>query len=77
MILRNRKTIDVVEIEYAEFRKKFSKEIEIALESYQKMEVNKVFYKYKNNDSIASDFYFQLQWNFKNFGNSVWYIEKM
>ena len=45
MILRNRKTIDVVEIEYAEFRKKFAKEIEIDLESYQKMEVNKVFYK--------------------------------
>ena len=77
MILKNRRTRETLEIEYSEFRKKFAKEIETAFESYRKTQLNKPFYNYKDDNSIKFNFYFQLQWNFNNFGNSVWYIEKM
>ena len=48
-----------------------------AFESFLKTELNKPFYNYKDDNSIEFDFYFQLQWNFNHFGNSVGYIEKM
>ena len=77
MILKNRKTREILEIEYSEFRKKFAKEIQIAFESFRKTELNKPFYNYKDDNSIEFNFYFQIRYNFNNFGNSVWYIEKM
>lgn len=77
MILKNRRTREMLEIEYSEFRKKFAKEIQIVFESFRKTELNKTFYNYKDDNSMEFNFYFQLQWNFNHFGNSVWYIEKM
>lgn len=77
MILRNKRTRETLEIEYPEFRKKFAKEIQNSFESFRKTELNKTFYNVKDDNSIEFNFYFQLQWNFNNFGNSVWYIERM
>ena len=77
MILKNRRTREILEIEYSEFRKKFAKEIQIAFESFRKTELNNPFYNYKDDNSIEFNFYFQIRYNFNNFGNSVWCIEKM
>lgn len=77
MILKNRRTRETLEIKYSEFRKKFAKEIQTAFESFRKTELNKPFYNYKDDNSMEFNFYFQLQWNFNHFGNSVWYIERM
>ena len=77
MILKNKRSCETLEIEYPEFRKKFAKEIQIASESFRKTELNKSFYNYKDDNSIEFNFYFQIRYNFNNFGNSVWYIEKM
>ena len=40
-------------------------------------QLNKYSYKFKNNESIEQDFYFDLQWNFNHFGISNWYIKKI
>lgn len=77
MILRNKLTKETLNISYSEFRKKFSKEIQVALESFKKTELNKTFYNFKDNNLIESNFYFDIQWNFNHFGVSNWYIEKM
>jgi hypothetical protein len=77
MKVKNRKTRKILEIEYPEFRKKFAKEIQTAFESFRKTELNKPFCNYKDDNSMEFNFYFQLQWNFNHFGNSVWYIERM
>ena len=77
MILKNRRTRKTLEIEYSEFRKKFAKEIQTAFDSFRKTELNKPFYNYKDDNLMEFNFYFQLQWNFNHFGNSVWYIERM
>ena len=71
MILKKR-TRQTLEIEYSEFRKKFAKEIQVAFDSFRQTELN-----YKDDKSMEFNFYFQLQWNFNHFGNSVWYIERM
>ena len=76
-ILKNKRTRETLEIEYSEFRKKFAKEIKVAFDSFRQTELNKPFYNYKDDNSMEFNFYFQLQWNFNHFGNSVWYIEKM
>ena len=36
MILKNRRTREILEIEYSEFRKKFAKEIQVAFDSFRK-----------------------------------------
>ena len=77
MILKNKRTRETLEIEFSEFRKKFAKEIQIAFESFRKTELNKPFYNYKDDNSMKFNFYFQLQWNFNHFGNSVWYTERL
>lgn len=77
MILKNKLTKEMLGIPYSEFRKKFAKEIQIAFESFRKTELNKPFYNYQDDNSIEFNFYFQIRYNFNNFGNSVWYIEKM
>ena len=77
MILKNKQTKEILKIDYSEFGKRFKDEIQIALENYQKTEANKRLYMLDCCDYIESDFYFDLRWNFNNFSNSVWYIEKM
>ena len=77
MILKIRRTRESLESEYSEFRKKFAKEIETAFESYRKTQLNKYSWKFKDDNSLEFNFYFELQWNFNHFGNSNWYIERM
>ena len=77
MILRNKRTLEKLEISYFDFRKKFSKEIQVAFESYRQTQLNKYFYNLKTNNSIEQDFYSNLQWNFNHFGVSNWYIERI
>ena len=77
MILKNKRTRETLEIEYSEFRKKITKEKQNAYESFSYTDLHKPFYNYKDDNSMEFNFYFQLQWNFNQFGNSVWYIERM
>ena len=58
-------------------KQKFAKEIQVAFDSFRQTELNKTFYNYKDDNSMEFNFYFQFQWNFNHFGNSVWYIERM
>lgn len=76
MILKNKLTRETLEITYPEFRKRFAKEIQDAFESYRKTQLNKYSYNFKDDNSIEFNFYFELHWNFNNFRNSNWYIER-
>ena len=75
MILRNKLTKETLNINYADFRKRFAKELQTAFDNFKKSENVKPYFKLK--DYIEQDFYFNLQWNFNHFGNSVWYIERL
>lgn len=77
MILKNKRTKEKLELSYNEFRVKFAKEIKIAFESFKKTELNKPYLKRQDDSLIEVDFYFDIRWNFNNFGNSAWYIEKL
>ena len=74
MILKNKLTRKRIRISYIQFQTLFAKEIQMALESFNKTQNNKSYFKLNNN--FESDFYFDLQWNFNHFGNSNWYIER-
>ena len=50
MILKNKRTREILEIEYSEFRKKFVKEIQVAFDSFRKTELNRPFYNYKDDN---------------------------
>lgn len=77
MILKNKLTRDTLEITYPEFRKRFTKEIQDAFESYRKTQLNKYSWNFKDDNSLEFNFYFALLWNFNHFGMSNWYIEKL
>lgn len=75
MIIKNKRTKEKLELTDAEFKKKFAKEIQTAYESYKRTEENKPYFRLRKD--YESDFYFDLHWNFNNYANSNWYIEKM
>ena len=77
MIIKNKRTREILDITYDEFRKKFANEIEEAYESYRKTKLNKYPYNFEDNHSMEINFYFTLRWNFNNHNNSNWYIERM
>ena len=77
MILKSKITKEILNISYTEFKKKFAKELQLAFENYCQTQLHKCSYKIKDNNSIEQDFYFNLQWNFNHFSNSIWYIEKL
>ena len=77
MILKSKITKEILNISYTEFKKKFAKELQLAFENYRQTQLNKCSYKIKDNNSIEQDFYFNLQWNFNHFSNSILYIEKL
>ena len=74
MILKNKRTREILNITLPEFKIRFAKEIKRAFESYKRTELAKPYFKIKNVDK--SDFYFDLQWNFNHHACSDWYIEK-
>ena len=75
MIVKNRLTQETLVLSEKEFRARFSKELQDALDSYKKSELSKPYFKFKKD--IESDFYFNLLFNFNNFSNSVWYIDRI
>ena len=77
MIIKNKLTGEILDIPYSEFRKKFVKELQDAFESYRKTQLNKYSYKFKDDNSMEFNFYFDIQWNFNHFGMSNWYIERI
>ena len=75
MILKNKRTRERIQLSYIEFLTRFSKEIQVALESYIRIENNRPYFKL--NKSPETDFYFNLQWNFNQHACSNWYIEQL
>ena len=75
MKVRNKLTKEIINISYNNFRTMFSKEIQVALDSYIRTQNNKQSFKFNKN--FESNFYFNLQWNFNHFGMSNWYIERL
>ena len=75
MILRNKLTKEIINISYNDFKTRFSKEIQVLLDSYIRTQNNKQTFKFNKN--FESDFYLDLQWNFNHFGMSDWYIERL
>jgi len=74
MIINNKLTKESLVLSETEFKTRFAKEIETALDSYRRTELVKPYFNL--NKDIESDFFFDLQWNFNHYGNSNWYIEK-
>ena len=63
MILRNKLTKETLNISHAEFRAMFSKEIQVALDSYIRTQNNKQTFKFNKN--FESDFYFLLDFRYR------------
>lgn len=74
MIIKNKLTKETLVLSEEEFKTRFAKEIDTALDSYKRTESAKPYFNL--NKDIESDFFFDLQWNFNHYGNSNWYIEK-
>ena len=77
MILKNQRTREELELTQEEFLSKFYKELQEAFDSYRKSALAKSYYKRLDEDTLESDFYQDLQWNFNHLSNSVWYIKKL
>ena len=77
MILINQRTREELELTHEEFLSKFYKELQEAFTSYHKSAIAKSYYKHLDEDTLESDFYQDLQWNFNHLSNSVWYIKKI
>ena len=77
MILTNQRTREELELTHAEFLSKFYNELQEAFASYRKSALVKSYYKRLDEDTLESDFYQDLQWNFNHLSNSVWYIKKI
>lgn len=78
MILENRRTREEKNISMSDFKKEYAKDIQIALDSYCKTQNNKPYFSVtKSRADYESEFNFDFQWNFNNFGNSAWYIKSL
>ena len=79
IIVKNKRTGEVVDLPLHQFKIKFQKELQQALISYSANERQKDLIKplgfWKDIGCYKSDFYFDLRWNFNNYANSEWYIE--
>ena len=64
MKVKNKLTKETLDIPYVEFRKKFTKEIQNAFESYRKTQLNKYSWNFKDDNSLEFNFYFELLRNF-------------
>ena len=77
MILCNQCTREEIELTHTKFLSKFYNELQEAFASYRKSALAKSYYKHLDEDTLESDFYQDLQWNFNHLSNSVWYIKKL
>ena len=77
MILTNQRTQEELKLTHAEFLSKFHKELQDAFASYRKSALVKSYYKRLDEETLESDFYQDLQWNFNNLSNSACYIKNL
>lgn len=79
IIVKNKRTRELLELTLPEFKEKFKAELKTALDNFEKQESWKNFLPpyVKPNNNFESDFYFSLRWNFNNLQNSNWYIERI
>lgn len=79
IIVKNKRTRELLELTLPEFKEKFKAELKTALDNFEKQESRKNFLPAfcKPNNNFESDFYFSLRWNFNNLQNSNWYIERI
>lgn len=75
--VKNKRTDDELILNLDEFKDKFADELECAIQSFSKNEISHNLHRsfISNNEDYELDFYLDLQWNFNNLSNSVWYIE--
>lgn len=77
MILKNKRTGEQKELTLQEFKKEFDKEIKASFKDYVDTQLRHIYYGVGINSDYLQDFYFDLRYNFNNFGISAWYIEKI
>lgn len=79
IIVKNKRTRELLELTLPEFKEKFKAELKTALDNFEKQESRKNFLPpyVRPNNNFESDFYFSLRWNFNNLQNSNWYIERI
>lgn len=81
IIIRNRRNYeDKQELTISEFKIKFSKELNSALQIYTNNRKQKDMIKplFMNiNTDYKSEFYSDLRWNFNTNSNSKWYIDRI
>lgn len=78
MIIENRHTRKKRTMSLDEFKKEFANDIQTALDSYCKTQNNKPYVAATFcRVDLESEFEFNFQWNFNNFGNSAWYIKSL
>ena len=76
----NKLTREKLELDEKTFKKQFGKELNDAINHYINSMQYKAYlypYKIKGHKEYESEFEFNLQWNFNNYTNSNWYIEKI
>ena len=80
IIVKNKRTNEIRQLNIEEFKSQFQKELEEALRNYKNQEEQKDMllppFMHKNKN-YKSDFYFDLQWNFNNHQTSLWYIDRI
>ena len=80
MIIKNSRTREILELNMKEFKQRFALELNDAINHYINAQQYRIYLypiKIKSHTEYESEFYFNLRWNFNNFGNSNWYIERM
>lgn len=76
--IANKRTREQFILSPEEFKEKFSKELELALQSFARTKKNKKLYLLPiiGKQDYKNEFYSNLQWNFNHYSNSIWYIER-
>ena len=80
MIIKNKLTKETLELSIDKFKLIFGKELNDAINHYIKSQQYRIYLypiKIKSFTEYDSEFCFDLRWNFNNYNNSNWYIERM
>ena len=67
IIVKNKRTRELLELTLPEFKEKFKAELKTALDNFEKQESRKNFLPsfVKPNNNFESDFYFSLRWKYE------------
>ncbi len=79
VILNKKNRNEKEELTLEKFKERFKFELEIAIENFIVSENKKIEYlpKCMKKEKDASDFYFDLRWNFNHYSSSEWFIERI